>query len=69
MQKWLGVLLIVLGTLALIFRGFDLPGRKHEARLGPVAIAVDGKRQVKVPVWLGAAMIAGGAVLLLVGRK
>jgi|PlaIllAssembly_1097288.scaffolds.fasta_scaffold855185_2 hypothetical protein len=69
MKKVLAVLLIALGTLALIFRGFDLPGQKREAHLGPVAIAVDGRRHVKLPVWLGAAMIAGGAILLLVGRK
>jgi hypothetical protein len=69
MKKVLAVLLIALGTLTLVFRGFDLPGKKREAHLGPVAIAVDGKRHVKLPVWLGAAMIAGGAILLLVGRK
>ncbi len=68
-KKLLALLLIALGTLALAFRGFDLPGKKREAHLGPVAIAVEGKRHVNLPIWLGAALIAGGAVLLLAGRK
>jgi hypothetical protein len=68
-KKLLALLLVALGTLALVYRGFELPGKKREAHLGPVAVAVQGQRHVNLPVWLGAALIAGGVILLLVGRK
>jgi len=64
-----GVVLILLGTLALIYRGFDVPREARRAELGPVKITVARQRRVRIPVAVGAGAIALGAVLLLLRRR
>ncbi len=69
MTKIIGVLLIVAGTLGLIYGGFSYTKEKHDVKLGPLQFSVAEKETVNVPVWAGAGAIAIGVVLLLVGRK
>ena len=67
MVKIIGVLLIVAGTLGLIYGGFSYTKEKHDVKLGPLQFSLAEKERVNVPVWAGA--IAIGVVLLLIGRK
>ncbi len=67
--KIIGVLLIVAGTLGLIYGGFSYTREKHDMNLGPLKFSVAEKETVNVPVWAGAGAIAIGVVLLLIGRK
>jgi len=67
--KIVGVLLIVAGTLGLIYGGFSYTREKHDVKLGPLQFSVAEKETVNVPVWAGAGAIAVGVILLLVGRK
>jgi hypothetical protein len=70
-MKWknvVAVILILLGTLALVYRGFRTPGQPHQASLGPVKITVQQSRRVNVPVAVGVGAIAVGALLLLLRR-
>jgi len=67
--KIIGVLLIVAGTLGLIYGGFSYTKEKHDVKLGPLQFSVAEKETVNVPVWAGAGAIAVGVILLLVGRK
>jgi drug/metabolite transporter (DMT)-like permease len=67
--KIVGVLLIVAGTLGLIYGGFSYTREKHDVKLGPLQFSVAEKETVNVPVWAGAGAIAIGVVLLLIGRK
>lgn len=69
MAKIIGVLLIVAGTLGLIYGGFSYTKEKHDVKLGPLQFSLAEKERVNVPVWAGAGAIAIGVVLLLVGRK
>jgi hypothetical protein len=50
-------------------RGFSYTKERHEAKLGPLAIRVDEKEQVRIPVSAGMIAIAGGVVLLLADGK
>jgi hypothetical protein len=65
MRKAVAVALIVAGVLALVYRGFSYTKERHEARLGPVALEVDEKKRVEIPIWAGVVAVAGGVVLLL----
>ena len=65
MRKALALALIILGVLALVYRGFSYTRERHEAHLGPLDLRVDEKKRVDVPVWAGVIAIAGGVVLLL----
>lgn len=69
MTKIIGVLLIVAGTLGLIYGGFSYTKEKHDVNLGPLKFSMAEKETVNVPVWAGAGAIAIGVVLLLIGRK
>lgn len=67
--KLAAIALIVAGTLGLVYGGFSFTKETHEAKLGPIEIAVEDKETVKVPVWLSVGAIAIGGVLLLVGGR
>ena len=67
--KIVGILLIVAGTLGLIYGGFSYTKEKHDVKLGPLEFSVGEKEKVNIPVWAGAGAIAIGVVLLLIGRK
>lgn len=69
MTKIIGVLLIVAGTLGLIYGGFSYTKEKHDVNLGPLKFSMAEKETVNVPVWAGGGAIAIGVVLLLIGRK
>ena len=69
MAKIIGVLLIVAGTLGLVYGGFSYTKEKHDVKLGPLKFSVAEKETVNIPVWAGAGAIAIGVVLLLIGRK
>jgi hypothetical protein len=68
-MKSLGILLIVAGTLALVYGGFTYTRERHDLKLGPVQLSVRARERVDVPVWAGVGAIAAGAVLLLVGGR
>ena len=67
--KIIGILLIVAGTLGLVYGGFSYTRDKHDVKLGSLQFSVTEKDTVNVPVWAGAGAIAIGVVLLLIGRK
>lgn len=69
LRKLAAVLLIAGGVIALVYKSFEVPTKQKEAQLGPLKFSVEKTEKVTVPVWAGVLLIAGGAVLLLVGKK
>jgi len=67
--KIIGVLLIIAGTLALIYGGFSYTRDQHDVKLGPLQFSVAEKETVNVPIWAGAGAIGIGVLLILIGRK
>lgn len=67
--KLAGIALIVAGTLGLVYGGFSYTKETHEAKLGPIELAMDEKETVSVPVWASVGAIAIGGVLLLAGGR
>ena len=68
-MKIVALVLIAAGILALVYGSFTYKKETHDARIGPVEIAVTEKKQLDVPVWAGVAMIVVGGGLLVAGRK
>jgi hypothetical protein len=64
-MKILGVLLLVLGILAVVYGGFSYTKEKGGAKIGPVEIELTEKKRVNVPLWAGIAAGVAGLVLVL----
>ena len=67
--KILGSVLIVAGTLALVYRSFSYTKETHEAKLGPLEFAVKEQETINIPTWAGVGAIVVGGILLLVPLK
>jgi hypothetical protein len=67
--KLVGLLLIAAGVLGLVYGSFTYTKETHEAKIGPLEMAVKEKETVNVPVWAGVGAIVVGCGLLLVGGK
>ena len=63
-----GIILIILGVLALTYKGFSYTDR-DDVDLGPVDITVEHKESVPISPILGGLAIVGGVVLLYTSRK
>ncbi len=69
MRRIAGLLLIVAGLLALVYRGFSYTKESHEAKFGPLEFSVNEKETVAIPVWAGVGAVVAGTVVLLAGRQ
>jgi len=67
--KMVGIVMIVAGTLGLVYGSFSYTKETHQAKLGPIELSVKDKETVNVPVWAGVGAIVIGGVLLLFGNK
>jgi len=68
-RKLGAILLIVAGTLGLVYGRFSFTRDSQNASIGPIEVRVSEQRTVNVPVWAGVAAIVAGAVLLLAPKK
>lgn len=66
--KMLAVVLIVAGSLGLLYGGFTYTKETHQAKLGPIALSVKETETVNIPIWAGVVAIAAGVALLLVRK-
>jgi uncharacterized membrane protein len=64
----LGIILIVLGVLALAMKSFSFTDRESHD-LGPVDIVTEEKETVPISPILGGLAIVGGIALLVSSRK
>jgi uncharacterized membrane protein YidH (DUF202 family) len=68
-MKAIGIILIVLGVLALAYGGFTYTHEKKVVDLGPVQASRKETNTVPLPPILGLAAIIGGGVLLFTGKR
>lgn len=68
-MKPLGVILIVLGVLALVYQGFTYTTQKKVLDLGPIQATKQEHHTVPLPPILGALALIGGVVILVSDRK
>ena len=65
----LGIVLIVLGALALAYQGFTYTTREKVVDLGPLKVTAEKEKTVPLPPILGALALAGGIVLVIVAAR
>jgi hypothetical protein len=69
MNKTLGIILIVIGFVALAWGGFTYKTRKKVLDVGPVHASRDVTHNVPLPPLVGGLALVGGIALLAVGAK
>jgi uncharacterized membrane protein len=66
---WVGILLIVLGGLALAYQGFSYTHQEKVLDLGPIHATAEEREHVSIPPILGGLALVGGIALLVIGGK
>lgn len=64
-----GVVLVLVGAAALIWKSVSYTQRETVATLGPVNVTADSRKSVPLSPILGGIALAGGSVLIVVGAR
>jgi ABC-type phosphate transport system permease subunit len=65
----LGIVLVVLGALALIYQGFNYTRQEKVIDIGPIHATADTQEHVPLPPIVGGLALAAGAVLIAMGAR
>ena len=68
-MKPLGLILVVLGVVALMYQGFTYTTHKKVLDVGPIQATKEEHHSVPLPPILGALALIGGVVILVSDRK
>jgi len=68
-RRTLGIAVIVIGILMMIYTGFNYVTTERVVNLGPVKINAEKNHLVQWSPIVGAVLLAGGIVILLMGKK
>ncbi|WP_158751977.1 DUF3185 domain-containing protein [Acidobacterium sp. S8] len=68
-MKVTGIVLIVIGIIALIYGGITYTTQKKVIDMGPIQASKKETHSIPLPPVLGVLAIVGGGALLLVGGK
>ena len=66
---WLGILLVILGALALAYQGFNYTRQEKVLDVGPIHATAERHERVAIPPVLGGLALVGGVALLVAGAK
>jgi hypothetical protein len=64
-----GILLIVLGVVALGYEGISYTTREKVVDIGPLQASVEKKKTIPLSPVLGGAAVLGGIVLVIAGAR
>lgn len=68
-MKQLGIVLIILGVLALAYQGIRYTTREKLIDIGPINVTTTEKKTIPLPPIVGGAALVAGIALILVDRK
>jgi hypothetical protein len=67
--SWVGIVLIVLGALALAYQGFSYTRHHNVIDMGPMHVTADTHEWVSLPPILDGLALVGGIVLVVMGAR
>ena len=69
MIRTVGIILIILGIIALIFQGITYTKKEKVLDIGPIEATAKKEKHIPLPPILGGIALVGGVVLLVAGGK
>jgi uncharacterized membrane protein len=66
---WVGIILIVLGGLALANQGFNYTRQEKVLDIGPIHATREDQQHISIPPVLSGVALVGGIALIVVGGK
>jgi hypothetical protein len=69
MIKMAGIILVVLGVLALVCQGFTYTETKQDAQIGPLTIQHDETKTIPITPIVGGVLVAAGVAALFMGNR
>jgi hypothetical protein len=67
--SWMGIVLIILGALALAYQGINYTREKKVIDVGSVHLTKETHEQIPLPPIVGGLALVGGVVLLVMGAR
>ena len=68
-MKIVGIILIVIGVVALALQGIHFTTKEKIVDLGPVEASAENEHHIPLPPILGGVALAGGVVLMIAGSR
>ncbi len=68
-MRVLGIVLIVLGILALVYKGITYKKEEKVFDVGPIEARVNEKKTMPISPIVGGILLASGVILVLVDRR
>lgn len=68
-MKNIGIVLVVLGVLALVYGGINYSRDRTVLELGSMKVTATEHRSIPVPAVVGVVVLIGGVALLVVGNR
>ncbi|MBZ5537702.1 MAG: DUF3185 domain-containing protein [Acidobacteriia bacterium] len=65
----IGIVLVILGVLALAYQGFTYTHQEKVLDVGPIHATVEKHDRISLSPILGGLVLAGGVALLVVGAR
>jgi uncharacterized membrane protein YidH (DUF202 family) len=65
----IGIILIVVGVVALALGGISYTKREKVINAGPLQVSADREKTIPLPPILGGICLVGGIVLVIVGSR
>jgi len=68
-MKTIGIVLVVLGVLALLYGGINYNNNRTVLHMGNMEVSATEHRSIPVPVIAGVVVLIGGVALLMFGKR
>jgi hypothetical protein len=68
-MKLAGIVLIILGVLALVYQGIQYTTQEKLIDIGPLKVTATEKKTIPLPPILGGVAVVAGIALVLADRK
>lgn len=68
-MKTLGYVLIVIGIIMILIRGFSVPVKKNVVELGPIEVSKTENKWIGWPTYAGGLLAIVGVFIVLTDKK